>query len=215
MTHAITVHTPADPPRRLVLMFHGVGANPTDLVPMGQALADVMADALIISIQSPQPSGIGSGWEWFSVLGITESNRVPRVAQAMPSFTATVRHWQQLAQVDAANTVLIGFSQGAIMVLEATQSQPGLAGKAIALAGRFAVQPQRSPAPTSVHLLHGGADPVMPVGLSEAAFAQLTAMGASVTLQRFEGLGHGIDHRVIDAVRQHVQHPRSATSGNQ
>jgi phospholipase/carboxylesterase len=215
MTHVITVHTPANPPRRMVLMFHGVGARPTDLVPLGRSLAEVMADALIISVQSPQPSGVGAGWEWFSVLGITESNRVPRVAQAMPTFTATVRHWQQQAQVDAADTVLIGFSQGAIMALEATQSQPGLAGRVIALAGRFAVPPQRSPAPTSVHLFHGDADPVMPVGLAEEAFSQLTALGARVTLQRFEGLGHGIDQRVLDAVKHHVQCPSSGTSGNQ
>lgn len=219
MTHtvppALIVHRPATPPRALVLLFHGVGAHPSDLVPLGQGLAEVMDHALIVSIQSPHPSGLGAGFEWFSVLGVTESNRSARVSQAMPGFLASVRHWQQHAQVDAAHTVLIGFSQGAIMVLEATQVQPGLAGQAIALAGRHAVPPQRSPAPTSVHLLHGDADPVMPVTLAEAAFAQLTALGAHVTLQRFEGLGHGIDRRVLDAVQQHVKHPRSATSGNQ
>jgi len=217
MTHtlpqAITVHTPATPPRRLVLLFHGVGARATDMVPLGQGLAEAMDDALIVSIQSPHPSGVGAGWEWFSVLGITEDNRVPRVAQALPGFVATVRHWQQQAQVDAAHTVLIGFSQGAIMVLEATQAQHGLAGQTFALAGRFAAPPQRSPAPTSVHLLHGDADRVMPLGHAEAAFAQLTALGAQVTLQRFEGLGHSIGSRMLAAVRQHVRAAYPGTDG--
>lgn len=214
LPHAITVHTPATPPRRLVLLFHGVGARPTDMVPLGQGLADVLGDALIVSIQSPHPSGMGAGWEWFAVNGITEDNRVQRVAQAMPGFVATVRHWQQQAQVDAAHTVLIGFSQGAIMVLEATQAQPGLAGQAFALAGRFAAPPQRSPAPTSVHLLHGDADRVMPVGHAEAAFAQLNTLGVHVTLQRFEGLGHGIDPRVLAAVRLHLRPAHPSEEGH-
>jgi phospholipase/carboxylesterase len=201
MNHAITIHTPSSTPSRLILLFHGVGARPTDLVPLGQSLARVCPQALIVSIQSPHPSGLGLGYEWFSVNGITESNRSSRVEQAMPGFLDTVRHWQEHAKVNSADTVLIGFSQGAIMSLESTQAQPGAAGVVISVAGRFAAPPQHSPNPTAVH---GNADQVMPVGLADVAYAQLRALGANVTLERFEGLGHGIDHRVVNAVHKRL-----------
>ena len=64
----------------------------------------------------------------------------------------------------------------------------------IALAGRFA-QPPR----------HGDADRVMPVHLAENAQGQLHALGGRVTFDRFPGLGHGIDGRVLSAVVGHMR----------
>jgi phospholipase/carboxylesterase len=53
-----------------------------------------------------------------------------------------------------------------------------------------------------VNLMHGEQDGVMPVTLAEAAHAQLLALGADVTLDRFAGLGHGIDGRVVARMQQ-------------
>jgi phospholipase/carboxylesterase len=69
------------------------------------------------------------------------------------------------------------------------------------LAGRFAQPPQVAPINTLVHLMHGDADPVMPLQLAVDAVGQLQALGGQqATLDRFPGLGHGIDTRVQDAI---------------
>jgi phospholipase/carboxylesterase len=185
-------------PQQLVLLFHGVGSKASDLAPLGRTLAPHMPDALIVSVQAPDAQG--SGWQWFSVRGVTEANRPARVAETMQRFVQAVRDWQQASGVDSARTILIGFSQGAIMVLESTQQSDPLAGRVFALAGRFAQPPHVAPINTLVHLMHGDADPVMPLRLAVDALGQLRALGGQATLDRFPGLGHGVDTRVQDAI---------------
>ncbi len=191
-------------PAELLLLFHGVGSRAEDMLPLARALASQRPGAWVVSVRSPEPSDLGAGWQWFSVRGVTEANRPARVEAAMPAFLRTVARWQQQARIGPERTTLIGFSQGAIMALEATQQAVSPAGRVIAIAGRFAQTPRQAPAHTPVHLLHGEQDPVMPLGLALDAQASLQAIGAAVTLDRFAGLAHGIDARVVDAVQRLV-----------
>jgi phospholipase/carboxylesterase len=149
-----------------------------------------------VSVQSPDPSDLGQGWQWFSVRGVTTDNRAARVATAMPRFVQTVARWQHQSGVEAPGTTLLGFSQGAIMALESTQEPQPLAGRVVAMAGRFGAPPQRAIGHARIHLLHGQADGVVPAQASIEAQAQLAALQADVTLDLFPGLGHGIDARM-------------------
>lgn len=196
-THDLIIQRPATP-RRLVLLFHGVGSSARDLAPLGEALAPHLPDAVIASVQAPEASG--PGWQWFSVQGVTETNRPARVAAAMPGFVQAVSQWQEACAVAPAGTTLIGFSQGAIMSLESTQLDNPPAARVIALSGRFARPPRVAHASVRTHLMHGDADAVMPVRGAADALAQLQDLGAVATLDRFPGLGHGVDGRVVDAI---------------
>jgi phospholipase/carboxylesterase len=213
MKDAIIVQRPsaASPSlEELLLLFHGVGSRAEDLVPLGRALAVQRPGAWIVSVRSPDPSDLGSGWQWFSVRGVTEENRYARVRGAMPSFQRTVAAWQRETGTGPEATTLIGFSQGAIMALEATQQEVSPATRVIAIAGRFAQAPQRAPAGTTVHLLHGERDPVMPISVALEAHDQLRALGATSTLDRFPGLVHGIDARVVECVQSRLATETSA-----
>ncbi len=86
----------------LVLLFHGVGASAANLLPLAEWIAQGRPDAFVVSVDAPHPSGLGSGREWFSVLGVTEDNRVPRIAEAMPLFRDTVARWQAESGLGAA-----------------------------------------------------------------------------------------------------------------
>ncbi len=206
-TQDLIVQRPAEP-RQLVLLFHGVGSSARDLTPLGEALAPHLPDALIVSAQAPEASG--RGWQWFSVQAVTEANRPARVAAAMPAFVQAVEQWQQACAVGPAATTLIGFSQGAIMALESTQLDSPPATRVIALSGRFARPPRTAFASVRTHLVHGDADAVMPVQAAVDALAQLQALGAAATLDRFPGLGHGIDQRVVDAIVRRLEDPSPA-----
>lgn len=198
MSESIVVQQ-VSPAIQLILLFHGVGATADDLVPLGRWIAAARPQAYIVSIGAPTVSDFGRGRQWFAVHGITEETRPARVAEAFPGFIAEVRAWQARSGVDAAGTTLIGFSQGGIMALAATQSADEAAGRVIALSSRFASPPTRRPA-ASVHLLHGERDPLFPAALSRQAHEQLRALGASATLDVYPGLGHGIDARVAERV---------------
>jgi phospholipase/carboxylesterase len=194
-------------PQELVLLFHGVGANAKDLAPLGRFLAQQRPLATVISVQAPSATESGRGWQWFSVMGISEANRPQRIAEAMPRFVDTVSQWQRQAGVDPSSTTLIGFSQGAIMVLESTQQAPVLADRVVAIAGRFAQAPRRAPLGTQVHLMHGNQDRVMSMELARSAAAGLRGLGASVTLDEFPGLGHGVDSRVASRIGACLESP--------
>ena len=186
--------------RRLFLLFHGVGATPRDLAPLGLRLAGTFADAAVVSVGAPDSSDFGSGFQWFSVLGVTEENRPARVQATLPRFVAAVQAWQERFGVTAKDTVLVGFSQGAIMALAASQlAQPSM-GRVVSLAGRFPAPPTQPSRGVRIHLLHGEADPVVPCAHAQAAARALQSLGGDVTLDLFPGLAHGISREVEETL---------------
>lgn len=189
----------------LVMLFHGLGSDPQDLRPLGAHLASAMPGAWVVSVRAPEPfSGGGGGWQWFPVDGVTETNRPVRVAAAMPAFTGAISRWQSRTGADRGCTMLVGFSQGAIMALESTQLAMPPAGRVAAIAGRFAQAPHARPRDVAIHLLHGEADEVISAGLALQAAAALQELGAAFTLDVFSGLGHGIDHRLMKRLQAHL-----------
>lgn len=181
-------------PEALVLLFHGVGSTADNLVPLGELAARERAHAMVVSVSAPHPSTPGAGREWFSVIGVTEQGRPDRVRDAMPSFLEVVSMWQAEAGVDASRTTLVGFSQGAIMALEATQVA-ALSGRVVSLSGRFAQLPRRAPDGVVFRFVHGAVDPVIDPRFSVQSAQTLRALGADATVQLLPGLAHGIDAR--------------------
>lgn len=197
MDSSIVVQRPAHTPKRLILLFHGVGSNAQDLVPVAQQFAKALPNAMVVSVDGPQQSDFGAGRQWFSVAGVTEDNRPARVEAAMPGFQTTVQKWQAMAGVSVEKTILVGFSQGAIMSLESTQRAVVLADRMISFAGRFAEQPKVAHAGTTVNFIHGEADPVIAASYSRAAASQLQILGATVSVDTVMGMGHGIDDKML------------------
>jgi phospholipase/carboxylesterase len=192
---------------QLVLLFHGVGSSAHDLAPVGQALAKARPRATVVSVEAPYPSQLGRGKEWFSVVGVSEENRPQRIAQAMALFLQTIQHWQGVTGIGPDRTVLVGFSQGAIMSLESTQvlAEPSAAAQTIiSLAGRFAEPVRRASPDVRLHLIHGEQDGVVLTKWSVDAANQWRALGGAVTVDLVTGLGHGIDPRALRHVVDHL-----------
>ena len=161
----------------------------------------------MVSLRAPHPAREGVGYQWIASEGLDDARRIERVAAEIPALHATVRHWQRVSGLDPEATLLVGFSQGAMMVLEAsTQSRTGaLAGRVVALAGRYAQLPAANPAGTTLFFVHGTADSV--VDTVDAA-SHLLALGADVVVDLIPSLGHEIDTAVLDLLvrrlRTHV-----------
>ena len=201
---SIVVQQSPGRPEQLILMFHGMGGAPENLLPLGRRLASAFPASTVVCIAAPNVSGTMGGREWFSAAGVTEENRLARVAAAMPAYLAEIRAWQKAADVTPAVTALVGFSQGAIMALESTQQAVPVSAHIVEIAGRFASGPRVAPQSCRLHLLHGEADSVMPIALSIQAVETLRSLGARATLDRFPGLGHSIDARVGKRVIERI-----------
>ncbi len=187
----MTLHSPI----KRIVFLHGVGGSGASMRPL--------VDQLGIAVEAHCPDGphafdMGPGRQWFSVKGVTEANRPARVAEALPTFNEIIE-----AFGDPRESLLIGFSQGAIMALHAVAEGLPVAG-VIALSGRLAGPVAARTGWPPVALLHGTADPVMPPEFARSTEGWLRAAGAEPQLQLFDGLAHAIDDRVLAAIRKTV-----------
>ncbi|HEY6918377.1 MAG TPA: hypothetical protein VI412_03900 [Tabrizicola sp.] len=189
-------------PVKRVIFLHGVGSSGAAMRPLAEALALPWPAAFP---EGQQPFDMGPGRQWFSVRGVTDANRPGRIEAAMPAFLD-----QTKALGDPRESVLIGFSQGAIMALHAVAAGLPAAG-VLALSGRLAGPVGHRADWPAITLIHGTADPVMPVDAARATEAWLQDAGAAPRLTLFEGLGHTVDSRVLASVRASL----AATSADQ
>jgi len=174
---------------------------------VGERLAAEYPDALVVSLRAPHPTNFGFGWQWFPVEGIDDASRVERVAVEMPRFVAAIRQWQRETGLGPEATVLLGFSQGAIMVLEAAThaGEDVLAGRVVALAGRYAQLPDTNPGGTTLFLIHGKADDVIHYGYTVEGAKHLVALGADVVADVIPFLAHAIHAEVLDLVAKRLR----------
>jgi phospholipase/carboxylesterase len=212
MRDPIQIQIPEGAANRLILLFHGVGSTPESMVPLGARIGREFPEASVVSVPSPDASDMGTGFQWFSVRGITEDNRVGRIAATIPRFIHCIRGLQEATGITPAQTVLIGFSQGAIMALEATQLDELVAGRVVSIAGRFASPPTRAPVAATLHFIHGTNDPVIAYGYAVTAAERLVQLGADVTIDIVPHLAHGISPDAIELLVGRLKGPVAARS---
>lgn len=185
-------------PTLLFILLHGYGAAPEHLLPLAQVLHREFPQAAVLLPAGFEPAPFAGGFQWFSLQGISEANRPPRVAAALPALADYVRAQQARFGIVNPDTALAGFSQGAIMALELALAHDGLVGRVLAFSGRFATLPDRVPALTSLHLFHGEDDDVVPAQHSRDAFERLADLQGDVTIDLASGVGHDL-HPVLVA----------------
>jgi phospholipase/carboxylesterase len=188
-------------PDSLVILLHGVGSRGDDIAGLASAWSDFLPSTAFAAPNAPQASSFGSGYQWFSVSGVTEGNRPGRIIDARASFDATISAILEehgfVGKLD--RVAFVGFSQGTIMALDAIASGRWPVAGVVGYSGRLA-----SPAPldpskeTSVLLIHGDADGVMPVGLTDAAATTLRSHGMSVETHIIAGAGHTITGKGVE-----------------
>lgn len=208
MTTDLELLPPSGRPEQLLILLHGVGASPAAMAPLAQLLRSKFAQSAVLVPAGFDAFDMGRpGRQWFSLQGLTEDNRVARVAAMLPRLIAWVHAAQQRLQVGPAATALVGFSQGSIVALEAVAAEDGLAGRVLAFSGRYARLPDRAPAYTTIHLLHGGLDPVMPADHAREALQHLGALRGDATLDIAEEVGHELHPALVDcALRRLTSH---------
>ncbi len=180
-------------PDKLIVLLHGVGSNGDNMMPIAKLWRKTMPTAVFAAPDAPEAFPQGQGRQWFSLAGITRENRPDRVLAARESFDRTLRSIidQRGFRDRVGDVVLVGFSQGSIMTLDAVASGRWPVAAAVAYSGRLAIRDPFSPAlATAVLLTHGLIDPVVPPEESTSAATRLKAAGMNVMLELFPGVGH-------------------------
>jgi phospholipase/carboxylesterase len=213
MTVSALAHLPEQgAPDLLYLLFHGVGSSAEAMAPLAHRLVREYPQAAVLCVNAPEAYdaviGDTAGRQWFSIRRLDDANRPRRIEAALPAFIATIRALQTRFEMAWERTALAGFSQGAVMALEAVQAEPRLAGRVLAFSGRHARAPTHVPADTTVHLFHGMADTVMPPAAAVDSAQTLMGLGGDVTADVLPGIAHELHpalmERAIEQLRTFV-----------
>lgn len=186
--------------KRLVIFLHGYGANAADLIGLADPLMPHMPDTVFVAPDAPEASaGVPGGFQWFPIPwidGSSEEESMAGMERAVSDLTAFLDKIMTAEGVDAAQTVLFGFSQGTMMSLHVAPRRADAFAGVVAFSGRM-LKPEslgeevvsRPP----VLLVHGDQDEVVPVqSLPEAAEALEGAGFERVYAHIQKGTGHGI-----------------------
>ncbi|MBS0276276.1 MAG: dienelactone hydrolase family protein [Proteobacteria bacterium] len=190
---------PRLPPARgeatyLVVLCHGYGADGNDLIglaPMWQRLLPTVA---FVSPNAPQRCDAGPGYQWFPISRLDPAE----MARGVESAAATLENFleAELARLNLSGDklALVGFSQGTMMALHVGLKRGVKPAAIVGYSGMLADQTlAAAPDAPPILLVHGDADPMIPIGALFASAATLGRAGAGVQWHIASGVGHSID----------------------
>ncbi len=188
----------AQAPRRLLVFLHGAGSTPETFAPVAIAWQLKFPGATAAIVEGLRPCTSNAGRDWFDGRGIS-TDRAARIEAAGIELSDRLRALQCDTAIAPADTVVVGFSQGATVALALARQQPAAASIVVSYAGQLA----RPIAPgerveATVHLLHGELDSVVPAVHAERAFRGLQATGSDVTLDIVADESHSIGQAMIN-----------------
>lgn len=185
--------------RHLFVFLHGGGATPESMISVAfKFQARFPSAALVVPGRFDALETDSAGRREYSMLALNDNNRLARIDAILPRLEDLVRREQINCGVAAAGTVLIGFSQGGTVALEAVKRLPGLAGAVVAYSARFARLPLAGTSiGARIHLVHGEHDAIVSRVHSERAARVLAALHVPVTLDIVEDLGHALSHHAV------------------
>lgn len=198
---ALIVQLP-EPVQQLILLFHGEHTTARAMLPCAQSLAQAFPQALVACIEAPYAAHGTEARTWMPMdpAGDHAPKALAHVVQeVLPAFLEVVRHWQTLSGVDPKATALVGFGQGATLVLESTQSDSPPASRVVAMAGQFATLPDTDRYRGTLHFLHGKSDTVVPYQHTIAAAHRVRDLGGDLTAEVIPFVGHELHADFIAA----------------
>jgi predicted esterase len=182
-----------------MVLLHGRGASAEDIL----TLADQLDQGGFAYLA---PQAAGSSW-WPQSFRAPLADNEPWLSSALAAVGDVVETIER-AGIPPDRVLLLGFSQGACLVLEYVARNPrqyggvaGLTGALVGPDGAARDYPGRMDE-TVVFLGSGDPDPHVPRSRVDETEVVLAGMGASVTKRIYPGLGHTTNQDEIEFVRR-------------
>jgi len=195
-------------PKQAIVLLHGYGSDGQDLIGLAGYWRDLLPDALFVSPNAPEPCRDNpGGYQWFPVDFSRPEYRFDGASKAQPVIADFLRDLWAQTGLAPKDTILGGFSQGAMMALhvaltldETLMGVIGFSGALIAPAGFANYAGPKPP----VCLVHGDRDLVVDPALSGEAAAVLRSKGFSVSYHVEAGAGHTIAQDGLAFAREFI-----------
>ena len=181
-----------------IILLHGWGADADDLLPVGKSIIHNSSfEFELISLKAPTLRSNDTGRQWYSLFPPDWNEAeisVDKLIETLKAFDKT--------KISLNNTVLLGFSQGGAMALDAgLRLELGLV---ISCSGYS--HPKWSPQKNNPVLLsHGLKDEIVPINASREISARLRKEGnINSELHEYHCL-HTIDPNFIEVIRSKIK----------
>ena len=183
--------------KSLVILLHGYGADGNDLFGLHQALAEYMPDTVFRAPNAPEKCVVNPmGYQWFPISwidGSSEEAMREGYLRAAETLDAYLTKAMEEEGVTAAETVLVGFSQGTMMSLAVGPRRAEQFAAIVGFSGRLLEEGlELAQSRPPILLIHGDMDEVIPIAALPAAKEGLEAAGFEVFTHVSQGVGHGI-----------------------
>lgn len=191
---------PRLPPARgnathLVVLLHGYGADGNDLIGLAPHWQRMLPTAAFVAPNAPEPcAGAPMGYQWFSISRIDPHEMARGVESAAPLLNDFLDAELKRLGLTGDRMALVGFSQGTMMSLHVGLRRAARPAAIVGFSGMLAGEaPPLGPGAPPILLVHGDADPMIPVGALFDAAGKLGRAGCCVQWHVSPGLGHSID----------------------
>ena len=175
----------AEQPNPVFVLLHDAGGAAADMLALGNQLGDAFAQAAVLI-----PQGLTGP--------ASEADDAPALAARVQALVDFLHAQQQRLGVLPSHTALVGFGAGATLALALVSAHEGLVGRVLAFGGCYAVWPAAASELTTLHLLHGQNDAVVPVERIRQDYQHLMDLGADATLDVASAVGHELHPALMD-----------------
>ncbi len=198
-----------NPPKQLIILCHGVGADGADLIGLAPDWGAALPDAVFVAPNGPEPFDMAPmGRQWFSIGDLDPAKLGDGVRRAAQTLDAFIDSELAKYRLPPNAYALLGFSQGAMTALFTGLRRVVPPAAIIALSGAL-IDPDALAAELKNHapvfLGHGGMDAVVPAFRSRAAAAALQTLNIPVEICLSPELDHGIDATISAAALAFLQ----------
>ena len=184
-------------PKQIVLLLHGYGSSGSDMITLAPHWQDALPDTLFLAPHAPQRCGMMvSGYQWWGLTGFTPSALATGAALAAPVIDAFIDRKLDQYGLTEADLALVGFSQGTMMALHIGLRRPRQVAAVVGFSGMLtgvADLAHKDFSKPPVLLVHGTADPVVPIAALHNAESELNRLGVEVTSHISHGVAHSVD----------------------
>ena len=192
-----TIVAPSNGPPELpiIIALHGRGDRAEGFCRLVERLR---LPYRFIVVEAPMRWGLGSGKQWFDMKAPDRPEQLRRRVDELKLLTEKLaKRWPK-----APIPSLLGFSQGAMLALQAVAQRPALFTGVIALSGGLVETEGLSPVSVKrpVWLSAGESDRIVSPDLTERAAATLSSLGHQTEVFRFKG-GHTVTDEVVSRIR--------------